>query len=249
MATSPDAVMLKQIEAVESVADDYISELARVYNQLAARLTELLKTADIAETADVALAMSDIQKVLTDSGVYVTGDDMFTEGYQKVMDSSIEVYRKIYGENLQYTDQALQNLEALRTVQSAAYNELWTGFSNTLTRELTSLSFGTTTYSAAAQVLQEELGIIQSQADTIIRTTMSEVHRTSTMLLGEDLEIKKYKYYGPDDKITRPFCREHMDQIKTMDEWKALDNGQIGNAATNGGGYNCRHRLVPVSPI
>lgn len=252
MAKSPEAIMLKQITAVENVQDIYLQELQRVYNQLSVKLGQLLESASTTGIADVSLAMADIEKVLIDSGYYELGDKLLSEGYQAAMEASIQTYKNIYGENLQYTDQALQQLESYRVMAFMDYNGFGTSLQQTLAREITDISFGTTTANAAAERLATEIGKLQSQADTIIRTTMSEVHRTSTMLLGNELGIDKYKYYGPDDGLTREFCREILEgdkPIRTMDEWLSLDNGQIGNAATNGGGYNCRHRLVPVSPI
>ncbi len=64
--------------------------------------------------------------------------------------------------------------------------------------------------------------------------------------LGEELGIEKYMYWGPDDKLTRPFCDQHLGEVHTIEEWKKIDNGQNGSAATHAGGWNCRHRLVPV---
>lgn len=56
----------------------------------------------------------------------------------------------------------------------------------------------------------------------------------------------KYAFYGPDDKVTRPFCKRMIDLTKrgaylTRKEIEELDNEQLPNPFLTGGGYNCRH--------
>ena len=59
--------------------------------------------------------------------------------------------------------------------------------------------------------------------------------------------IERFLYIGPDDKITRPFCRELVGGIFTLAELRAMDNGQDLPVEVFRGGYNCRHRLRPIS--
>lgn len=56
----------------------------------------------------------------------------------------------------------------------------------------------------------------------------------------------KYSYYGPDDKVTRPFCKRLIDAVKegklfTRQQIEEMDNEQLPNPFLTGGGYNCRH--------
>jgi len=46
-----------------------------------------------------------------------------------------------------------------------------------------------------------------------------------------------------DDK-TREFCRKHIGEVKTLEEWDKLDNGQLNPVSVYCGGYNCRHFLM-----
>ena len=68
--------------------------------------------------------------------------------------------------------------------------------------------------------------------------------------LGEDVA---YVYGGPADRITRPFCREHLtsltQQVYMLTALDALDAGagQPGPVSAYMGGFNCRHNLSPIS--
>ena len=51
-----------------------------------------------------------------------------------------------------------------------------------------------------------------------------------------------YSYVGPVGKNTRRFCLDVMSKEKfTFEEMQRFDNGQVGNAAINAGGYMCQH--------
>lgn len=85
-------------------------------------------------------------------------------------------------------------------------------------------------------------------ADTLAETAMSQLHRTMDARLAEQAGVKRFVYYGPDDKVTRRFCARLLDQAEAGKTWTRqqiarLDNGQTGKgtAYTAGGGWNCRH--------
>jgi hypothetical protein len=69
--------------------------------------------------------------------------------------------------------------------------------------------------------------------------------RIEKEFLGEDF---RYRYEGPDDKLTRPFCDHILDRTKkqglTRAEIDKLNNGQLPNVFVTGGGYNCRHQWI-----
>lgn len=53
-----------------------------------------------------------------------------------------------------------------------------------------------------------------------------------------------YRYEGPDTE--RPFCKEHINRIYSLDEISRMKNHFSQPAFAYAGGYNCRHRWVPV---
>lgn len=57
--------------------------------------------------------------------------------------------------------------------------------------------------------------------------------------------IKKFLYMGPEVNA-RPFCRDHLRKIYTIDEIMKMENGHGMPVIQYCGGWNCRHRWVPV---
>lgn len=80
-------------------------------------------------------------------------------------------------------------------------------------------------------------------ADTSIRL----FDRTVNGQLYEEAGIDTYAYFGPKDKVTRPFCLEHVGKIYTLAEIKKMNNGsaKFGNVWLYGGGPRCRHSFQP----
>lgn len=83
--------------------------------------------------------------------------------------------------------------------------------------------------------------------NTEIRTQTLAFNRSVTLQKSEDLGLELFLYVGPEDDITRPFCRERVGQIFTRDEIDGWDNGQGLPANVYLGGYNCRHHLRPIT--
>jgi hypothetical protein len=93
-----------------------------------------------------------------------------------------------------------------------------------------------------------------AEAETLAATGLTMYTRTNAEqnfkriekeFLGEDF---RYRFEGPDDKLTRPFCDHLLDRTKktglTRAEIDKLDNGQLPNVFVTGGGYNCRHQWI-----
>ena len=98
-------------------------------------------------------------------------------------------------------------------------------------------------------LIQNNLGKPISHLRTRLFTTQSTIYRKnrSNFFASIKEEGKRYIYVGVRDNLTRPFCREHLGQIKTKSEWRNLPNGQVGSAWDFGGGYNCRHYTLLVT--
>ena len=87
-----------------------------------------------------------------------------------------------------------------------------------------------------------------AKGETLIDTGTSAFYQNATFMIAEDAGIDKYKYVGPLDGRTRDFCRKHIGQVKTKEQWDAVPPaaGQPGPVSVYRGGWSCRHQLSPV---
>lgn len=92
--------------------------------------------------------------------------------------------------------------------------------------------------------------LTESVIATELNTGLSAFNRTAIALQAERAGLTLYKYLGPDDDVTRPFCGALLTRdppIYSIDEIDSMDNGQLGDVLVTGGGYNCRHQWRPIS--
>ena len=94
--------------------------------------------------------------------------------------------------------------------------------------------------------IKTETKLTAAQQRTEITTRINGFKQVARNGFAKAAGIDRSEYVGPLDKITRSFCAKHTGQVKTMEEWNALDNGQVSPVGIYKGGYNCRHALIGV---
>ena len=82
--------------------------------------------------------------------------------------------------------------------------------------------------------------------ETEINTTRAALDNLSRITEVKQTQVKYLKYAGPSGTV-RAFCRQHVGKIYTIEEVEAMVNQFNQPAAYYCGGYNCRHRWVPVT--
>lgn len=101
-----------------------------------------------------------------------------------------------------------------------------------------------------ANLLHEELGKALPQAVGLADTAMSIYYATladAGFARYEEAGVEvRFKYYGPDDRITRRFCKHLIEtgRAYTRKQIGEMDNGQIPNVMVSRGGYRCRHQWI-----
>jgi len=98
----------------------------------------------------------------------------------------------------------------------------------------------------------ETTGMLAKYADTYLRTSLFGLSRMVDKEIYEKAGgYSKYLYVGPIDKRTREFCIEHVGNSYTEAEIEQFPNENDSGLDPwfSPGGWNCRHRLIPVDSI
>lgn len=80
-----------------------------------------------------------------------------------------------------------------------------------------------------------------------VRTALQVFDQTMINTQAKGLGFDLWLYTGPDDVVTRPFCDHMVNRVFPTSAIEKSDNGQLPNVQISRGGFNCRHRLRPVS--
>lgn len=120
------------------------------------------------------------------------------------------------------------------------------------------MSVGALPFGDLAEQISTTFGRSISEAATLAETSTTMFFRTVTDRGFRRIEQNlpagwaKFKYEGPRDKLTRPFCQRMLERTAKeplkREQIEALDNGQIPNPFVSGGGYNCRHQWILTAP-
>lgn len=150
----------------------------------------------------------------------------------------VQEYKGFYGD--EYNDDSFDTNRAL--LQSIGmYYVIGKAFELTSFRTISAIDELSNT--AADRILTGAFS--EFTTDRVATDTQHAVFQNVTSDFGTANDVTKYIYVGPDDNKTRPFCHNHIGEIKTEAEWNKLDNGQINPVFVYAGGYNCRHAIVP----
>lgn len=93
---------------------------------------------------------------------------------------------------------------------------------------------------------------LATRANTFAGTAVSQFDALVTGQIADEAGVTHFKYYGPRDALTRPWCRRLLanNKPRTREEIEALSpspTNTTGEGSFIGrGGFNCRHAWVPV---
>lgn len=111
---------------------------------------------------------------------------------------------------------------------------------------LTSISVG-----VPAEIIMSDLNLVLTRSTgrqlTEVKTAISQYGRSISAAAAVAAELDHYLYTGPQDGITRAFCKPLVNKVVSSAQMSTLNNGQGLPVVTSGGGYNCRHSWSPVT--
>ena len=101
------------------------------------------------------------------------------------------------------------------------------------------------------ETLRKDAQVLPNYTNSIASTSLARMDRTLRRTQSLSAGLEYGKYVGPLDDITRPFCREQLDDpIKKWETWDSMENNMTipiykSPVSKVGGGINCRHRIIP----
>jgi len=148
-----------------------------------------------------------------------------------------------------------RDIKALTNIQATTIDQLEsiiTAAGQAVSRKAL-IQIGAGTLNQVTDAILETFDRTIPQAMSLAETSMSMYSRTLTDRAFQYIENKRgvaltYSYQGPNDKVTRPFCKRLLgDKTFTRAQIEAMDNGSIPNVFLSCGGYGCRHQWLLAS--
>jgi hypothetical protein len=234
----------KQITQQEAQVSNFVDSLRLFLNRNLSRILEELE-GDKYTAKEAAKILGGLESALQDAGLdkkFGKIRELFDERFQEIQ----EEFTLTTGKAALLSGFTRQNLSTLvdsRLLMASTYITDYVGDIRSIVLE--SIIAGRKVN--AREVLERAEGRALANIETEVNTTLMAYQRAVHMEKADKAGTDKFLYVGPDDEITRPFCKQHVDRIYTRDEIAQMDNDQGLPVELFCGGYNCRHHWRPVS--
>lgn len=224
--------------------DKAAAALAEALRALMVRLEDGLITREEWDAYGMSELLGMAEQAIRESGVNAAFADAFgreAAGFAQAIDDGIRAVN--FGR---------EDATALRAILKMKFD----GWGRTVATEVTDFLRSqvasatlapVSTRTIRARLIGEFGPKIEKHANTYVHTAMEQQLRETWVMAGDNAGVKTFHYEGPDDLITRPFCREVLDRggSYTLEEIQAMDNEQGLPVLESGGGWNCRHMWIP----
>ncbi len=123
-----------------------------------------------------------------------------------------------------------------------------------LAQQRVSFNVGGMPVADLAEVLAERFQMTLPKAAALADTSVTVFYRSIAERGFADIEkglpvgAIRYRYFGPDDKITRKYCHAMLARTNkkplTREQIDEYPNGELPQPFLSGGGYGCRHQWL-----
>ena len=197
---------------------------------------------------DSVLIKSKIEIIITKSGYREALDGYLSAGYQDTLNESYNLYQNLYNKNFNFSPESLASFSIRKGQDLGTFSDLLTNYVNSVNKQLVNSSLSGISSALTTEAASGIASTLGLYSQTELETSVARLYRTANNLLASDNGIELFQYTGPTSGNIRPFCLEHVGQIKTRAAWNELNNGprQPKPVMEFQGGYRCRHSLIGV---
>jgi len=250
------AAAVQSAQLMDALTAEFAADLQPVLALLNAKLRTLIRRIQtdptgrlVATRTSLALALrlkTDIAKALVQAGYVELAATAVNDPLDRLAASVLDGQALDAATLGAYDVDALAALKQLRLADLVQVGEQAAA---TVWRAVVDGVLGARPVLDLVDTIADALDLSAKQARTIYDTGVSTYSRQVGQLgtTGEDDE--PFLYAGPNDQKTREFCADRVGKVYSRGRIDDMDNGQLDPVMAYGGGYNCRHTWMRVSPL
>lgn len=246
MASDPLSDVKKRIKATEDEIDDFADSLQTFLRKNLNRILKDIRDGKVSANI-AAQALGSLQTELEAAGLTDRVASLRDIYAKEIV--GVKQYFKDIGINQALTGGDLDTVSTLISFDSDKITSKLSLFTDDVKGVLMRSVLGGEPFDVT-EFVEDKTGVLANQLNAEVNTQLATFSRTITANKAQELGFELMIYLGPDDKITRDFCKDLLDKdppIYTIEEINKMDNGQGLSVLTSGGGYNCRHQWRPIS--
>ena len=138
-------------------------------------------------------------------------------------------------------------LRSLTNFSTATFSDHLGQMGNIIKKEIVKGAISGATEKGIFDAIQQQAGLSNRQMQSLIRTGLNDYSRSVGKVMMDRLpKNTKYQYVGPIDGRTRDICLQ-MWSAGNLTKREIETSSWGPSVLVSGGGYNCRHRWIPVA--
>lgn len=240
-----------QLNAVIAQANRHQELLSAALIRLENRIADLMSTAplrdgDLFDLEWAIQARTELRQVIEQE--YLATVDNIIREYAGVADDIVAMLGT-YGDVTKLDPAIISQLQSLTF---RGFEDLGQNFLDAVSKEIyESTLTGTSFVNSLAIIKQSVDASLGRYAKQALHDGLMQFDAAVNTRIALEAGATEFKYYGPDDSVTRDFCEKHVGKTYTKEEieeiWSGTWAGKIsGDPFVVRGGYNCRHRFRGV---
>lgn len=233
-------------ELLSLLVKEYSQKFPKLQTKLSALLSALPKTSEGLLLGEVS--ESTIKAIVRDSG-FSGFKEVVREALRDERVARIGILGSLPESALSPSVRSLALAALDRTIEND-FLTIEAAFSKLVTNTLEEMALAPISQKQLVERVQPLIGRTKVQTTTLLDTALAgfqtELQRRAVETLPEP-DNAHFVYLGPEDSITRPFCKALVGKAISSKDMRRLRNGHGLPVARYRGGYNCRHSLVPVT--
>jgi len=258
-------VSAKKLKALDTNLDGFADILTEVMENLNGQMTSYvsafkqgtaLNQAQVLKAIQAGQALEDITAMIDRSG-YNALNTQFINNYDNFTTDFLDQSFKALNVPLEFT--AL-DIELMSTLEGLSLNNalgIGDDLANSLMNGLSQMALGNQSFSDTISFLETLPTTHSGHLKAQVNTGMATFDSIMSGNKYEEAGITKYQYFGPRDKVTRPFDREVFNrqakkggfftlkeiqgELTQLRKTYGQDKGLDPNVFHTRGGWNCRH--------
>ena len=143
-------------------------------------------------------------------------------------------------------------ISQLQSMTFQGFNDLGQNYLDAVSKEIYENTLTGTSFAASVATIKQSVDAsLGRYAKQALHDGLMQFDAAVNTRIALDAGATEFKYYGPDDEVTRDFCEKHVGKTYTKEEIEEIWSGQwagkiSGDPFVVRGGYNCRHRFRGV---
>ncbi len=263
---SLDKIFSGRIKAEDRIISDVVKDMLGGSSELSDRIVRRINRLDVDSSGNVKQTDKNLREVEQINQLIARGTDFITRQAISNLQGRTTELNNFYSSEISAWEPSISkkgitnivdanqtravlntNLDNMRAVSNSLSQEIRRQLTASLFEDIGPEEISRRINRALVGKVDARGNSMTRHGETIARTAYNGYANALTLQNVNLEEVVAYYYSGPQDSRNRTFCSARVEQVHAKETLENDIVTQPGGTLHNPGGFNCRHKLFPVS--